>query len=98
MSVPVVLRVRGGPLSAEPDRFVLFTGMRDGEAVIYNPPNADQGTAKTKTIAGEVDLSFDLNTATSTLTYAILHKPGIVPESSIWDGIGSTIATCQKGQ
>ena len=65
---------------------------------VYDPPSADQGTAKTKTIAGEVDLSFDLNPATSTLTYAILHKPGIVPESSIWDGIGSTIATCQRGR
>lgn len=61
---------------------------------VYDPPNGDQGTATTSTPVGDVVLSFDLQVPN--LTYTILKKPFIVPDSTIWDGIQSTIDSCQS--
>jgi hypothetical protein len=60
---------------------------------VYEPPNADSGTATTKTPVGTVKLSFVL--ANETLTYTIQSKPIIVSESQIWNGIDETIKGCR---
>lgn len=62
----------------------------------YVPPDANQGTATTQSIVGEVVLSFDFNPQASTLTYVIKKKPFIVSASQIWDGIQTTITACSK--
>jgi len=59
----------------------------------YDPPHGDQGTSTTDTAVGTVVLGFSL--ANGTLTYTIQKKPWIVPESSIWEGIGDTINGCR---
>jgi hypothetical protein len=63
---------------------------------VYNPPDANQGTATTVTAVGKVVLSFDLNPATDVLSYSITSKPFIVPESTIWNGITGTINGCSS--
>ena len=60
----------------------------------YDPPNADAGTAMTQTAVGAVTLGFAL--VNGTLTYTIEHKPGIVTDSEIWNGIDSTVNGCQS--
>lgn len=60
---------------------------------VYDPPDADSGKATTDTPVGNVVLGFNL--ADSTLTYTIEHKPFIVSDSQIWDGINDTINACR---
>ena len=62
---------------------------------VYDPPEANQGTATTKiSIIGTIVLSFDFDPSAQTVTYKIVEIPGIVPESSIWDGIQEGIDAC----
>jgi hypothetical protein len=61
---------------------------------VYDPPTADQGTATTETPVGKVVLGFDLDPATSVLTYTIQSKPFVVSDGEIWDGISGTISGC----
>jgi hypothetical protein len=63
---------------------------------VYNPPDGTTGTATTTTPVGTVVVSFDLDTSTGAITYCIVSKPWIAPESAIWDGINSTISACQQ--
>lgn len=62
----------------------------------YVPPDANQGTATTQSIVGEVVLSFDFSPQASTLTYVITKKPFIVSANQIWDGIQTAITACSK--
>jgi hypothetical protein len=64
----------------------------------YVPADANSGTATTNvTFVGEIQIDFNFNPSANTLTYSNLRKPGIVPESRIWDGIESTIKACGGG-
>lgn len=63
---------------------------------IYAPPGANQGTATTKSIVGDVVLNFTFNPTNNTVDYTITKKPGIVSENQIWSGISSTIKGCSK--
>lgn len=63
---------------------------------VYAPPSANQGTATTKSIVGDVILSFNFNPANNSVAYTITKKPGIVSENQIWSGIESTIKGCSK--
>jgi hypothetical protein len=63
---------------------------------VYAPADATTGTATTNTAVGTVVVSFDLETATGAITYCIVNKPWLAPESAIWDGISSTISACQQ--
>ena len=64
----------------------------------YAPPDANSGTATTNvTFVGTIQVDFNFNPSANTLTYSNLRKPGIVPESSVWDGIESTIKACGGG-
>jgi hypothetical protein len=61
---------------------------------IYNPPGADSGTATTNTPVGSVVVGFTFDPLTEVLTYTILKKPFVVPDSQIWSGINGTIEGC----
>jgi hypothetical protein len=61
---------------------------------VYAPPNADSGTATT-TSPGKIVLDFSFVLADQTLSYTLVEKPWWIPESAIWDGIGSTINGCR---
>jgi hypothetical protein len=62
---------------------------------VYDPPDADQGTATSPTpVGGHVVLTFNLDTTTNVLSYDIKSKPFLVTDSEIWDGISSTIKGC----
>jgi hypothetical protein len=63
---------------------------------VYNPPDGTSGTATTNTPVGQVVLSFDLDTTNDAITYCLVSKPWMVPESDIWNGIASTISGCQQ--
>jgi hypothetical protein len=63
---------------------------------VYDPPNASQGTATTKTPVGTVVVSFDLNATNGALEYCIVKKPFLAPASAIWEGITDTINACRK--
>ena len=65
---------------------------------VYDPPEGNQGTATTSTAVGSVVVSFDLDPTNNTITYCLVSKPWLVPESDIWSGIASTIASCQASQ
>jgi hypothetical protein len=63
---------------------------------VYAPPDGTSGTATTSTPVGTVIVSFDLDTAAGSITYCLLQKPLLAPESAIWNGISSTISGCQQ--
>ena len=62
---------------------------------VYAPPDGTSGTATTDTAVGTVIVSFDLDEASGSITYCIVQKPFLAPESAIWNGIASTISACQ---
>ncbi|MFQ6026305.1 MAG: hypothetical protein ACE5Q6_02190 [Dehalococcoidia bacterium] len=61
---------------------------------VYAPPGANQGTATTNTIVGEVILSFDFDPAKESVAYSITKKPFLASDNQIWDGIQETIDHC----
>jgi hypothetical protein len=63
---------------------------------VYDPPDANQGTATTKTIVGTVVLKFDFEPADTSVTYEIVSKPFIVTADEIWNGIQSNINSCKS--
>ena len=65
---------------------------------VYDPADGTTGTATTDTPVGTVVLSYDLDTTNNTITYCIVKKPFLAPESAIWNGIASTISACQTNQ
>jgi hypothetical protein len=62
---------------------------------IYDPADGDRGTATTKTWVGTVALGFAFDRAAKTLTYTLVSKPTLAPESKIWSGIESTVSSCR---
>jgi hypothetical protein len=60
----------------------------------YEPAGALSGVASTKTIVGTVKLKYEFDPAKQQISYKIESKPLVAPESSIWDGISSTISAC----
>lgn len=62
---------------------------------VYNPPDADQGTATTSTPVGEIVLSFSFNPGQALVVYTIEKKPFFVSDSQIWDGIQDSINGCK---
>jgi hypothetical protein len=63
---------------------------------VYAPPDGTSGTATTGTAVGKVVVSFELDTAAASITYCIVQKPLLAPESAVWNGIASTISACQQ--
>lgn len=63
---------------------------------VYDPPNANAGTATTSTSTYKVELGFSFDPASGALTYTLKYKTWIVPISSVWSGIGDTIDSCRQ--
>lgn len=61
---------------------------------VYDPPDADQGTATTLTIVGKLELAYSFDREQNKITFTIESKPIFVPASQIWDGIQDAIDTC----
>ena len=55
---------------------------------------ADQGTATTSTIVGQVVLSNLFTPSARTLWYRIDKKPFVVSDSQIWSGVEQTLQAC----
>lgn len=53
---------------------------------VYEPPDANQGVATTRTPIGEVVLAFDFQPETETLTYRIEKKPVFLTAKLLFDG------------
>lgn len=62
---------------------------------VYDPADADKGTATTNTVVGKVVLGFDLDADTGDITYTIIDKPVLAPEHEIWNGIEQAINSCR---
>jgi len=63
-------------------------------STVYDPPAAEEGTATTDTAVGKVVLQFVFDEDESTLVYTIQSKPFLVPESSLWSGVESSVEAC----
>ena len=64
---------------------------------VYTPPSpSNSGTSSTPAAGGHVDLAFDFDPSTNSVTYTITHQPFIVTDKEIWDGIQGTIDACSK--
>jgi len=64
---------------------------------VYTPPApSSNGTSSTPAAGGHVDLTFDFDPAQNTVAYTITHKPFIVTDDEIWNGIQDTINGCSK--
>jgi hypothetical protein len=75
---------------------VQTTSVTENGTVYDPPPPSSSGTATTKTIVGDVVLSYAFDSGPETVTYTIVKKPFIVSEKEIWDGIQSTIDGCSS--
>lgn len=63
---------------------------------VYKPKDGNKGTSSTSGTGWTVDMTFDFDPGTGDLAYTITHKTWIVPASSVWEGIESTINGCRK--
>ncbi len=61
---------------------------------VYEPSGAPKGTATTNTVVGTVKLGYDFDAEKEQITYTLLEKPFLAPESSIWSGISNSIGGC----
>ena len=63
---------------------------------VFDPPDASQGIATTKTYIGDVVLAFDYQSENETLTFRIEKKPIVVPAGQIWNGFVERIELCES--
>jgi hypothetical protein len=69
---------------------------RQEHDTVYDPPDADQGTATTNVpVVGTIELTFDRNPSTNVILYCIVKKPFIVSNDQIFNGIADTISACK---
>jgi hypothetical protein len=68
---------------------------RQEHGTVYDPADGERGTATTKTWVGAVVVGFAFDRAAKTLTYTLVSKPMVAPESKIWSGIESTVSSCR---
>ena len=62
--------------------------------VFTPPPPATAGTAVSKTPMGEIRMEFAYDESAQTVSYTLTHKPFVIPESQLWDGIAKSIKEC----
>lgn len=70
------------------------TSVSQHGTVYTPPPPSNQGSSSTSTAVGHVDLNFNYDPTGQTVAYEITHKPFVVTEDEIWNGISSTIKGC----
>ena len=58
------------------------------------PPPATEGTSVSKTPVGELRMDFAYDESTQSVTYTLTHKPFVIPEGQLWDGIAKSIKEC----
>ena len=58
------------------------------------PPPATAGTSVSKTPVGELRMEFAYDESTQTVTYTLTHKPLMIPENALWDGVAKSIKEC----
>lgn len=63
---------------------------------VYRGASSDQGTATTRTVIGEIVLTYVLDLERGCITYRIERKPMLVAAAQIWDGIGRAIERCRS--
>ena len=63
---------------------------------IYEPRNADRGTATTTSAIWAVVLDYVFDLAAGEIAYTLVHKTWIVPLSPVWQGIEDYIAGCSN--
>jgi hypothetical protein len=76
--------------------------MQDASVAQYHtvfdpPPPATEGTAVSKTPVGEVKMDFSYDESAQTVSYTLTHKPFVIPEGQLWDGIAKSITKCSGG-
>jgi hypothetical protein len=76
--------------------------MQDASVAQYHtvfdpPPPATEGTAVSKTPVGEVKMDFSYDESAQTVSYTLTHKPFVIPEGQLWDGIAKSIKECSGG-
>ena len=58
------------------------------------PPPATEGTSVSKTPVGELAMEFACDESTQSVTYTLTHKPFVIPEGQLRDGIAKSIKGC----
>jgi hypothetical protein len=64
---------------------------------VFDPADAESGTATTRTPVGTLVLGFAFDAANNSLTYTIVEKPLLVASNLIWSGIEDSIGKCRQG-
>ena len=59
--------------------------------VFTPPPPATEGTSASSTPVGEVRMDFAYHESAQTATYTLTHKPFVIPEGQLWEGIAKSI-------
>jgi len=73
--------------------------MQEAQASQYHtvftpPPPATEGTSVSKTPMGEVRMEFAYDESAQTVSYTLTHKPIVIPEGPLWDGIAKLVEEC----
>ena len=64
-----------------------------GTAYVFDAGHPGNGVSETH-YYGLTRLSFIFDPTAGTVTYTILHKPGIASDGQVWNGIGKAIKAC----
>ena len=65
-------------------------------ATIYEPRDADYGTATTSSFFWKLVVYYRFDPATGDLYHEILQRSWIIPLDSVWAGIGDQIEECAE--
>ena len=74
---------------------VQTTSVRDHGTKYTPPPPSNKGTSSTGTAVGQIDLTYDFDPSAGVVHYTITHKPFVVTQNEIWNGIQKTIDGCR---
>jgi hypothetical protein len=62
---------------------------------VFTPPSpAPEGSSVSPTPVGELRMDYAYDESTQSVTYTLTHKPFVIPEGQLWDGIEKSIKEC----
>ena len=64
------------------------------KTVFTPPPPATEGTSVSATPVGEIRMEFAYDESAQTASYTLNHKPFVIPEGQLWDGIAKLVKEC----
>jgi hypothetical protein len=64
------------------------------KTVFTPPPPAPKGTSVSSTPVGELRMDYDYDESAQSVTYTLTHKPFVIPEGALWDGIAKSVKEC----